>query len=173
VHDYLSFCSFLSTLAILVYGPLIYAFRILLWYNSKLMTQMLWMAKSIPLDQRHLSYQKSGGMSYSKLFVQCISRGKWFSYMFSYGRNRLSRPEHLSSSSLFSGIHVAQSLGFCVVFCARLFIVLFLSFFSSHSSVWSSGSLTCSHMVLYTRKVIGIKCCHGDTGSFKHILLSK
>jgi len=36
-------------------------------------------------------------------------------------------PEHLSSSQVFSGVHVAQSLVFFVVFCRSLF-VLFLSF---------------------------------------------
>ena len=49
-------------------------------------------------------------------------------------------PEHLSSTSLFSGVRVAQSLVFCVVFCRSLFVLL--SFFHfSHCIV--CPSLTC------------------------------
>ena len=39
----------------------------------------------------------------------------------------LTLPEHLSSPQVFSGVRVAQSLAFFVVFCRSLF-VLFLSF---------------------------------------------
>ena len=34
----------------------------------------------------------------------------------------LSLPEHLCSSPVFSGVRVAQSLVFCVVFCKSLFV---------------------------------------------------
>ena len=40
----------------------------------------------------------------------------------------LTLPEHLSSLSVFSGLLVARSLVFCVVFCVSLFVLLsFLS----------------------------------------------
>ena len=40
----------------------------------------------------------------------------------------LTLPEHLSSLSVFSGLPVARSLVFCVVFCISLFVLLsFLS----------------------------------------------
>jgi hypothetical protein len=41
-------------------------------------------------------------------------------------------PEHLSSPLVFSGVHVASSLVFCVVFCRSLFDLLsiVLSFFN-------------------------------------------
>ena len=35
----------------------------------------------------------------------------------------LTLPEHLGSSSAFSGDRVAQSLVFCVVFCRSLFVL--------------------------------------------------
>ena len=39
----------------------------------------------------------------------------------------LTLPEHMSSSPVFSGVRVAQSFFFCVVFCRSLFVLL--SFF--------------------------------------------
>jgi len=39
----------------------------------------------------------------------------------------LSFPEHMSSLTVFSGVRVARSLVFCVVFCRSLLVLL--SFF--------------------------------------------
>jgi hypothetical protein len=46
-------------------------------------------------------------------------------------------PEHLSSPLVCSGISVARSLVFCVVFCRSLFVFLSLSF--GHCIVFSSS----------------------------------
>jgi hypothetical protein len=34
----------------------------------------------------------------------------------------LTLPDHMSSPSVFSGVRIAQSLVFCVVFCRLLFV---------------------------------------------------
>jgi len=34
----------------------------------------------------------------------------------------LTLPEHMSASPVFSGVHFAQPLVFCVMFCRSLFI---------------------------------------------------
>ena len=50
-------------------------------------------------------------------------------------------PQHLSSPEVFSGVHVARSLIFCVVFCRSLFVQL--SFFPSDSCMlcpWCTAS---------------------------------
>ena len=39
----------------------------------------------------------------------------------------LTIPEHLRSPPVFSGIHVARSLVFCVMFCRSLFIIFLLA----------------------------------------------
>ena len=39
----------------------------------------------------------------------------------------LTLPEHLSSLSVFSGLLVARSLVFCVVFCISLFVLFVLA----------------------------------------------
>ena len=40
----------------------------------------------------------------------------------------LTLPEHLGSSPVFSGVRVAQSLVFCVMFCRSLFVCSFVLF---------------------------------------------
>ena len=40
----------------------------------------------------------------------------------------LTLPEHPSSPPALSGVHVVQSLVFCVVFCRSLFVILFFFF---------------------------------------------
>ena len=49
----------------------------------------------------------------------------------------LTLPWHLSSSQVFSGVHVAQSLFFCVVFCRSLFVLFLLAIVLS---VWLTAS---------------------------------
>jgi hypothetical protein len=51
-------------------------------------------------------------------------------------------PEHLSSSSVFNGVHVARSLVFCVVLCRSLFVLLsFLAHLAKgHASI-------CHHLI--------------------------
>jgi hypothetical protein len=39
-------------------------------------------------------------------------------------------PEHMSSSPVFNGARVSQSLVFCVVFCRSLFVLLFFFYWS-------------------------------------------
>jgi len=38
----------------------------------------------------------------------------------------LTLPEHLSSPPIFSGVRVAQSLGFCVLYCRSIFVLFIL-----------------------------------------------
>jgi len=45
-------------------------------------------------------------------------------------------PEHPNSPPVFSGVPVARSLVFCVMFCESLFV--FLSFYFCHSAVCPS-----------------------------------
>ena len=50
------------------------------------------------------------------------------------GAGIVTHTEHLSSTSVFDGVHVAQSLFFCVIFCRSVFVLFFwplccLSFF--------------------------------------------
>jgi len=40
------------------------------------------------------------------------------------GHELLTLPEHMGSSQVFSGVRLAQSLSFCVVFCRSLFVIL-------------------------------------------------
>ena len=37
-------------------------------------------------------------------------------------------PEHMRSHPVFSGVHVARSLAFCVMFCRSLFVLWFFFF---------------------------------------------
>ena len=37
-------------------------------------------------------------------------------------------PEHMSSHTVFSRVHVARSLAFCVMFCRSLFVLWFCFF---------------------------------------------
>ena len=39
----------------------------------------------------------------------------------------LSLPEHMSSPSVFSGVSIAPSLVFCVMFCRSLFVLFILA----------------------------------------------
>ena len=59
----------------------------------------------------------------------------------------LSRPEHLSSPHVFSGVHVARSLVFYVVFCLSLFDCLFVLFLLTVVFVSRSINETFTHIM--------------------------
>jgi hypothetical protein len=42
-------------------------------------------------------------------------------------------PEHLGSSSCFSGDRISQSLAFCVVLCKSMFVLLYFFFWNTAS----------------------------------------
>jgi len=65
-------------------------------------------------------------------------------------------PEHLSSPSVFSGVHVTRSLVLCVMFCRSLFVLLaiLLSVLrftdSNYPLISSNSSWISSHLLVYT-----------------------
>ena len=85
----------------------------------------------------------------------CLTVTWWVSHM---EEELITLPEHLSSPLVFSGVHVAWSLVFCVMFCRLLFVLLLLSivlsvhflFIISHYLWYFQTFLTCR---LWTFKV--------------------
>ena len=84
------------------------------------------------------------------LFFLFHSKSSYYLPVSRVKQDQLTFPEHLSSPPIFSGIRVARSLVFCVMFCRSLLLLFLLTIISSNFRiVFSSHCRTVPILILF------------------------